>query len=1195
MHLLRMSIPACLLVFLLCIGFTTSASAQEPDFSDTPDILHGQSHLLRMDDIVIADVKEATSAPYTNVLDTRFLLTANNRISKEQQITTQSTTPGPVNAGVQLAVGRMFDLPNDIVAVLAIDGGAEPSQEFHLALNLYDALGNRSLRQSIAVSATSANAPQSAVMADFTGDGFDDLALSFGKTAGQIVIIQAADVTNWDAGVLVGPAFVSDKVFLALAAASVDGKRPLHLVAVTAGSAPSGEGAEMVVLSIDPVTLQLSQQASTPLAGVTQVADIVGGNYDENPTDDEIVVVTAGAAIDSTVASLYAFGGNPLSATLLNTATVPSVLPVDKIDAASGIVHPLSNDVNTIVVDAEHLGAAAVMTVFTIEHDRFVQHTSLEYSDFRDTSIVLAHFNQAVAGGAADLDLKLAIYGAGVDSNSAELDVYEFGSNGSGYALNPLWSYSGALPIAFSSLQMAAGDLQGHSLRLGAPYKITVDHYSAPSTTVGMPPMHMDWVVPSCADPNYPGNCSTPQVVNVLTKPASTYAQLNTDVKNSTQSSSQKTTSFSLATQEDVDAKLSYGIPDLASVSAEIKDTARQTFDQSVATKDNSYASVAFDASVRTGFADHIWFDSYRFNIWTYPVIGRTACPAGSPNCAASEQKPLNVQFSGPDQINRYDLDGNVVEWYQPVWEPGNILSYPWTEGQLTTLLPRSTVVNKSDVWAADSSGSDASVTWAQGSGESQSQGNTTTYSNDASVTVASNASIEGFGFQGSAGFDITTSSSTQTLNTSSNSHGSSTGFTVAKTAQGVADYVFAAQTYILGQAPVSGTLQTVPVTSTVQISGPLRLAFWANPFDSTVGGAWWPTTYSLPDVALNHPQRWTWTSTPDAPNKMTFNAAMTTTSPFDQEFYYMRGLYITAQDAPNGSQLTMGPVTQTLLLQARVYNYSHVDMNAPFLAQKAAKVKVRFYGQLFRSDTGDYPVGDSFLIGERELEPIPGFASATTPGDVPNWSLAVQPFNPTSFAQTSDGNVYVRFWVVVWMEDAAGNLVPEMAGHGLTASPAAAPFNTLGDVQVEPYSNNVGTFKQVYYVQAANPQPEQSMSAGVPPTFTVTTSLTVLPTPTLPGRRQMTVTLRSGSNTLSPLQLAFYDGDPAQGGRLFDWELVPYVASGATFVNRVSYTPLACGVHTLYVVARTPNGEFVNSTRVEDTPCYVILPWVAK
>jgi hypothetical protein len=614
-----------------------------------------------------------------------------------------------------------------------------------------------------------------------------------------------------------------------------------------------------------------------------------------------------------------------------------------------------------------------------------------------------------------------------------------------------------------------------------------------------------------------------------------------------------------------------------------------------VATAQNAYSSVAFDASVRTGFADHVWFDTYRFNIWTYPLIGRIVCPESIPNCSTEQMLPLHVQYSGPDQASAYDLDGNLLEWYQPAWEPGNVLSYPWSEGQLAAALPRTTVVNRSDVWAADSSGSNASVTWSQGSGQSVSQGGTNTYSNDVSVSVSGGGLIEGFGINGSAGFDVTNSKATQTLKTSSEEHGASTGFTVEKTAQGVDDYVFAARTYILGQAPLTGTLQSLPLTTTVQTSGPLRLAYWANPYDPAAGGVWWGIAYNLPDVALNHPQRWTWTTTPEKPNIITFNPVVTSTSPFDQEFYSMRGLYVTTEDAPGGSQIVTAPVTETLLLQARVYNYSHVDMNAPGLAQPAEVVKVRFYGQLFQSGAGEYPTGGSFLIGEQTLAPIAGFASTTTPGDLPNWSLAVQSFSPADFAQTQAGGAYLRFWVVVWMEDSDGNLVPEMQGHGLLANPANATIDTLGDVPVEPYSNNAGTFKQVIYIQ-------EPTAAGLPaahpvskaaPALTITTAAMDAPADIAFGKQLVSVTVQSGSEPITSLQLLYYEGDPQRGGRLFDWELIPYIAPGEQYVNRAIYTPAACGTRSIYVTALVPGGEVTQGVQAAGTPCAAFLPLV--
>ena len=158
------------------------------------------------------------------------------------------------------------------------------------------------------------------------------------------------------------------------------------------------------------------------------------------------------------------------------------------------------------------------------------------------------------------------------------------------------------------------------------------------------------------------------------------------------------------------------------------------------------------------------------------------------------------MQFSGPDELNHYDLDGNVVEWYQPPWEPGNLLSYPWTEAQLLATLPRPVINNKSDVWAADSSGSNASVTWTGGTGQQFSSGTTQAFSNDFGTTVSGNTSILGFDTEASVGFDAETANSTETLGTNSNENGSSTGFNVNKSAQGVADYIYVAQTYILSQ-----------------------------------------------------------------------------------------------------------------------------------------------------------------------------------------------------------------------------------------------------------------------------------------------------------------------------------------------------------------------------------------------------------
>ncbi|MFN8469056.1 MAG: hypothetical protein U0X20_26095, partial [Caldilineaceae bacterium] len=1191
------------------------AHAQDPNFSNTTDILNGQRRMLRADDVAVVYQAAAQQAPYTSTLHTDSFLTENSQVTQGQFLTT--TVPGAsalAHVQVQAALGRMFDQATDVLAVAAQEADPANPTGRSLYVTVYDRANSRTQRVLV-MDVEVELVPTSVLMADFTGDGYDDLVVSFNQgssdaAAGFATIVTAADPQNWAAGLVVGPLYFDQPIqataFAGMTAADVDGDGQLEIVATRINNF-TANGPQIVVLSVDPKTLTITQAAATNLPTGGYAVQVVSGDWDANPTDDEVVFVESPAANALALhLQLYDFGSPTPNAILLNTLDVPGA-PTNSVVAAGAQVDWTGGD--AIVVAGQYSGSYS-LSIFTALGGVLEQQAT--YSDSANGSLMdlaLGRFDNRTASGQTNPDLQAAALLR--DQGTNRIVFYDLVSDHD-YAITADTVYTFASPPAGAVPELpvlAAGDLQGRSLLLGAPAKIVNNGYSGASTVVGSPPMHIDWVVPSCADPNYPNNCSTPQVVNILAKPASNYAQFNTQVKENSQSSSQPTTSYGFATEGSFGLKTSFGIPDLVSAGVDVEIAGGEVYNNSTTTTTTSYESTEFDASVRTGFADHVWFGNYRFNVWTYPIIGKTACPLGKPNCLPIERLPLHFQISGPDQVQNYDLDGNVVEWYQPVWEPGNVLSYPWTEEQLLALLPRTYISNKSNVWAADSSGSNASVTWSQGGGQDISQATSLANNSSASISASAGFSIEGNGISASAGITHTSNDSSQTLNTSSNTHGASTGFAVSRTAQGVADYVYTAQTYILGQGSMPGTVQTLPLTSTLVITGPLRLAYWADPYDPVAGGAWWGTAYALPDVALNHPQRWTWTNGSSDPNIMTFNQAVTSTSPFDQEFYRMRGLYVTNPGAPDGMQVTTAAVDDTVLLQARVYNYSHLDMNDPSLAQPAAKVKVEFYGQLFKSDSGEYPVGNSFFIGESVLPPIPGYNSATTPGDVPNWSMAAQLFSPQNFSQTQNGNVYVRFWVVVWMEDAQGNLVQEMPGHGLTAKPGATPLHTLGDVAVEPYSNNAGTLKQVFYVQsavgtAAGSEMEADKAetkAGTDAALTMTLEALQIVAPMKPptmdgpkGKHQVTAVVKNGQNT-GPLVLVYYDGDPAHGGQAFEWEMIPYIAAETQYVNRVTYTPQACGPREIYVVARQGSEEAVRSMTIENVPCTLILPWVGK
>jgi len=148
---------------------------------------------------------------------------------------------------------------------------------------------------------------------------------------------------------------------------------------------------------------------------------------------------------------------------------------------------------------------------------------------------------------------------------------------------------------------------------------------------------------------------------------------------------------------------------------------------------------------------------------------------------------------------------------------------------------------------------------------------------------------------------------------------------------------------------------------------------------------------------------------------------------------------------------------------QARVYNYSFAQMPA------GTQVHARFYFQPMNGGiNGASPVGDSVLIGEDILGPIPPFNDS---GDTLNWVLASTTFDTSKYSQTENGGAYLIFWVVVWMQAPDGTLVAEMPGHGLTAVPgklkslADVPEQCQGNGDGNCYSNNAGFYKQIFFI----------------------------------------------------------------------------------------------------------------------------------
>ena len=275
-----------------------------------------------------------------------------------------------------------------------------------------------------------------------------------------------------------------------------------------------------------------------------------------------------------------------------------------------------------------------------------------------------------------------------------------------------------------------------------------------------------------------------------------------------------------------------------------------------------------------------------------------------------------------------------------------------------------------------------------------------------------------------------------------------------------------------------------------------------------------------------------------------------------------MRGFFISnAQSAGKGPQLTTVNGGDKLRLETRVYNYSFASMPAN------SQVHVRFYVQQIDKDHGHNLVGDSLLINNRDviLPPIPPFSDDD---DAPlNWVLASTDFDTTGY-----DNKYVIFWVVVWIEDGSGNLVPEVARHGLRSAPAT--IKSLADVQAQEYSNNVGFYNSVFYVF-----PEQAVAGvtsrdGEPATIEIDRTRLCEKRVWQGQTVDISAEVTAESNSASGVEALFYDGDPLAGGVVFGLERIPYIPEHGTYQVEAPYTAGSCGEHELFVVVHegTPN-----------------------
>ncbi|HXR57554.1 MAG TPA: hypothetical protein VN858_12170 [Casimicrobiaceae bacterium] len=1160
-------------------------------FSNVSDILNGQRHLLRTDDLLIAGLFGSNFAGA--ILDTTHSAVTASAKSSLAGNNSQCTDFSPTFRTAVSA--RMFDLNHDVTMSVACWGGfpytlalyfgPDPDlpKPLFVNTNFGDNLGNNAFQLFSTV-------------ADFTGDGYDDVAL-VGLTANashfvpSAVVLTAADPNAPSKGIRAGnPNFFDFPSVEPLSVAAGDFTGQGHPVIAILGrvddnGGPDGLGIQFY--TVDPVTLQIGLPTNGLASrfrlnlpegnGFVAAASLAVGRFG-NTTHDQLAVAYAVPNGTAKIVTIdFDAAGNPIQKAVLDTGTHTADSPLvvmraghfdwsGPFDQAAVLVEPAAQDgsslqmfgfdasLNPLAGPAFQLAAGfCVQDLAAGNFDRMQANPKPPPASERNPSLQLALLE-------SDCATTTAVTLFNVDpANHFAI------SAASNFAL-PAALVPG--PMNYGAL--VATDSQGRSLRLGAPTKVVIAHRSQPSVVLAVPPMHVDFIPPA--------RQSISQVFNVSAIPAGFFTQYQTDESNSNQSSSQNTTSWSAGTSESVSGKVTVGVPDVDTVTVKNKFSAQQAWKGNSESVHGTTSSMAFDVSQQTGFSDQIWYSDSRLNLYVYPVIGQTGCPEAIPNCTDDQKVPLTVQFSGVDAVSNDTVPGNTTEWYQPPWEPGNVLSYPGNLQQLEVTEPDLDPLSNVLTWPTDQTTILEKTTWNTGTTNSQSTSFDQNYSFKDTLSVSTSTNAIFASASTKAAFSLSGSFGFSKLHTSVTTLGKSTGIGVQKPATFASppDYQYFVTPYIFGQKRPSDVVNDIPLSTDIQTFGILQTAFVVDPLRGDAGG-WWKQAYTRPDVALNHPTRWgvklaSGSSNPNDGTCLAISAgssdidcaslsAADAADPWLSDFHAMRGLFITGAEAGGqGPQLDTATAGDPLLLQARVYNYSLAAMPPD------TKVHVRFYGVPWNNNN-DTANGPSFLIGESVTGPIAPFNTDTAH---PNWQLVAipKPFDTTPYADQ-----YLVFWVVVWMEDASGSLVSEMIGHGLTAIPGA--LNAFSDIAAfeEPYDNNVGFYKSAFYVF---PKPSGPLVAKKKPRTVKPEAAFEMTSPTVSvhktGRGERIVVDLSLVTGDEPIDggttVRFYDGDPAKGGKAFDLERIPYMRARDQYRVTVPFASDECGPHHLFVAA---------------------------
>src|SRR5262245_18470977 len=579
-------------LLIIAVGGLHSPASADPDFSNVTDFLSGQRHILRADDLVSSDPQ---ADPGTGPFATGWVL------FKTQSLDITGTTPHPIGTfpgcnrepSHQTRVGRVWALKNDVVINVGVycpPGEGQP----RLYVKTIDPQSGTSTDQSFSVPSLFAQI----VVADVDGDGFDDIVL---YSDDALVVYKHADPNAQARGVVEASRLGLGSQYLPYAEPVVgdfngDGAVDIAWVGLDESSGiwsvhfasvcPAKDAVVLgqictSALQIIPSTHTISN--ATPVGGQVEPRTgptltgsesgtlhvaLTAGDYDgvldartfrrtqELVVVQQYLVPTCDAIYHNL--KIYSFDAG-LQPTFRGDKQFFHSTPqncfgrgLEDYPLAISARLPGAGQTDQLVFLSRH---TQLISVVTFDRDLRMTSHDTKLSDFVSTcgalyGLAAGRFDPPNPPVGLDLSLQVAVLiQASRDSGCypqgpLETDVSIL-SVGADFALTRVHNAKFSYPLSYRDgasdwtriNRLAAGDLQGRSLVLGAPSKVTIESFRQPTVILAAPPMHVDFVSPDAE--------ASPIVLNVSAVPAAYFTQYQAEETSRDQSSDQQTTSWS--------------------------------------------------------------------------------------------------------------------------------------------------------------------------------------------------------------------------------------------------------------------------------------------------------------------------------------------------------------------------------------------------------------------------------------------------------------------------------------------------------------------------------------------------------------------------------------------------------------------------------------------------------------------------